>query len=58
MLSCKRGIDFEDLLDKKVVFEIENIKNAQEKAFVITLVLININEALRRKYIKIRNLNI
>lgn len=50
MLCTKRGVNFEDLLERKVVFEIENIKNGAEKSFVMALILININEAIRRKY--------
>lgn len=52
MLCSKRGVDFEDLLDRKVVFEIENIRNSSEKSFIMALILININEALKRKYKK------
>ena len=52
MLNTPRSVDFVDLLDKKVVLEIEEVKNTNEKSFVMGLIMINLREALRAKYIK------
>lgn len=50
MLNTPRSIDFVGLLDKKVVLEIEEIKNTGEKSFVMGLIMTNLREALRAKY--------
>lgn len=50
MLCTKHSINFEDLLEKKVVFEIENIRTSEEKTFFMALILININEVLKKRY--------
>ena len=50
MLNTPRSIDFVGLLDKKVVLEIEEVKNTGEKSFVMGLIMTNLREALRAKY--------
>lgn len=50
MLNTYRGIDFKELLEKKVVLEIEEIKNGAEKALIIGFVLTNLCEALKAKH--------
>ena len=50
MLNTPRSIDFVGLLDKKVVLEIEELKNTGEKSFVMGLIMTNLREALRAKY--------
>jgi len=50
MLNTDRSFNFERLLEKKVVIELEEIKSPSEKAFIIGIILINLNEALKRKY--------
>lgn len=54
MLNTKRSIDFDDLLDKKVVLELENIKNGSEKALIMGFVLSAFNEAVKARYLKQR----
>ncbi len=54
MLNTPRSFDFTKLLHKKVVFELEEIKNSAEKSFVMALILINLNEALKIEYKKDR----
>lgn len=49
MLNTKRSIDFLDLLDKKVVLELEEIRNGSEKALIMGFVLSNLVEALKLK---------
>lgn len=50
MLNVGRGIDFRELIDKKVVLEIEEIKNGGEKSLIMGFVLTNLVEALKAKY--------
>ena len=50
MLNTPRSIDFVGLLDKKVVLEIEEVKNTGEKSFVMGLIMTNLREALRARY--------
>ena len=55
MLNTPRSIDFVSLLDKKVVLEIEEVKNTGEKSFVMGLIMTNLREALRAKYKENKN---
>lgn len=50
MLNTPRSVDFTNLLEKDVIFELEEIKNGDEKSLVMGFVLINLNEALKIKY--------
>ena len=50
MLNTPRSIDFVELLDKKVVLELENIKSASEKSLIMGFILANLSEAIRKKF--------
>ena len=50
MLNTPRSFDFKELLQKKVVIELEDIKNPSEKSFIMGLLLINLNEAIKSAY--------
>ena len=50
MLNTPRSIDFVELLDRKVVLELENIKSASEKSLIMGFILTNLSEAIRMKY--------
>lgn len=50
MLNTPRSIDFVELLDKKVVLELEYIKSASEKSLIMGFILTNLSEAIRVKY--------
>ncbi len=50
MLNTPRGFDFRELLDKRVVIELEEIKSPSEKSFIMGLILVNLNEAIKIKY--------
>lgn len=50
MLDCKRSMNFEDLLDRNVVFELEEIRNGQQKALIIGFILTNLSVAIKRKF--------
>lgn len=52
MLNTPRSIDFVELLDKKVIFELEYIKSASEKSLIMGFILANLSEAIRVKYNK------
>ena len=55
MLNVGRGIDFRELVEKKVVLEIEEIKNGNEKSLIMGFILTNLVEALKAKYRETRN---
>ena len=52
MLDTKRSVDFDDLLDRQVVLELEGIKNGSEKALIMGFVLSAFNEAVRERYLR------
>nr|MCR5111391.1 hypothetical protein [Ruminococcus sp.] len=43
-------VDFIELLEHKVVFELENIRSSAEKSLIMGFILINLSEAIREKY--------
>lgn len=55
MLNTGRGIDFRELIEKKVVLEIEEIKSGSEKSLIMGFILTNLVEALKAKYHEDRN---
>lgn len=50
LLDTQSSVDFIDLLDHKVVFELENIRSSAEKSLIMGFILINLSEAIREKY--------
>lgn len=50
MLNTSSSVDFIDLLEHKVVFELENIRSSAEKSLIMGFILINLSEAIREKY--------
>lgn len=50
LLNTASSVDFMDLLNYKVVFELENIRSAAEKSLIMGFILINLSEAIREKY--------
>ncbi|MDL0103805.1 hypothetical protein NYG89_05890 [Campylobacter felis] len=50
MLNTKRSIDFRQLLDKRVVLEIEEIRNGSEKSLIMGFILSNILEAIKANF--------
>ena len=50
MLNTPRSIDFIELLDKKVILELEYIKSGPEKSLIMGFILANLSEAIRTKY--------
>lgn len=50
MLNNCRSVNFLDLLDKKVVIELEEIKNGTEKSLIMGFILTNLLEALKYKH--------
>lgn len=50
MLNTPRSIDFVELLDRKVILELEYIKSASEKSLIMGFILANLSEAIRVKY--------
>ena len=52
MLNTPRSFDFRTLVHKKVIFELEEIRSPSEKSFIMGLILVNLNEALKATYKK------
>ncbi|MBQ7568227.1 ATP-binding protein [bacterium] len=50
LLNAQSSVDFIELLDHKVVFELENIRSSAEKSLIMGFILINLSEAIREKY--------
>lgn len=50
MLNCKLSIDFEKLLDERVIIEMEDIKSSEDKALLMGLILSRLSEALKLKH--------
>lgn len=52
MLNSRRSINFEELLDKRIVLEFEEIRSASEKSLVMGFVLTNLMEAIKARFLK------
>ena len=52
MLNCRRSMDFERLLSRKVVLELEDITSGAEKSLIIGFVVTNLIQAIKEKYAK------
>ena len=50
MLNTPRSVDFVELLDKKVILELEYIKSGSEKSLIMGFILSNLSEAIKVKY--------
>lgn len=50
MLDCRRSVDFDKLLDRKVVLELEDIPNGQQKSLVIGFILTNLIQVIKSRY--------
>lgn len=50
LLNTSSSVNFMELLDHKVVFELENIRSSAEKSLIMGFILINLSEAIREKY--------
>ncbi len=52
MLNCSQSIDFDALLDKRVVIELEDIRNNQEKSLLMGFVITNLMQAIKNRHEK------
>ena len=52
MLNCRRSIDFDALLDRRVVLELEEIRDSSQKSLVMGFVLISLLEAIKHRFAK------
>lgn len=50
MLDCHLSVDFDTLLDQKVIIEMEDIKSQEDKSLMMGFILTRIGETLKRKY--------
>ncbi|WP_052352935.1 ATP-binding protein [Neobacillus dielmonensis] len=52
ILNTKKSVDFETLLEKRVILELEEIKSGSEKSLIMGFILTNLTEAIKAKFIK------
>lgn len=50
MLNTRRSVNFRDLIHKKVVIELENIKSGSEKSLIMGFILSNLCESIKAEY--------
>ena len=56
MLNCRKSIfNFEELLEQKIVFELEELKDTADKAFLMSLILMKLAHAAKLKYKEDKN---
>ena len=57
MLNTPRSIDFKELVKKKVVLELDEIKSGAEKSLIMGFVMTNLNEAIKASHYEARKNN-
>ena len=50
MLNTPRSIDFMDLVERRVVIELEEVKSGSEKSLIMGLIMTNLLQAVKLKY--------
>jgi len=55
MLNCKKSIDFDKLLDMKVIFELEDVKSGGDKSLIIGFILSRLAATIKRRHNKTPN---
>lgn len=55
MLNTRRSLNFKDLVNKKVILELEEIRNGNEKSLIIGFILTNLNEAIKACYLEAKH---
>lgn len=55
MLNTPRSVDFCDLLHKKVILELEDIKSGTEKSLIMGFILTALSQAIKVEYAKNKN---
>ena len=52
MLDTRRSIDFRDIVHKRVILELEEVRSGSEKALIMGFILSNLMEAIKAEYYK------
>lgn len=52
MLDTRRSVDFRDLVHKRVIIELEEVRSGAEKALIMGFILSNLMEAIKEEYSK------
>ncbi|MBR4531345.1 ATP-binding protein [bacterium] len=50
MLNCRKSFNFEKLIEQKIVFELEELKDPADKALLMSLILMKLAHAAKLKY--------
>ncbi|WP_312803306.1 ATP-binding protein [Atlantibacter hermannii] len=52
MLNARHSIDFDALLDKRVVFELDEIKDENDKSLLMALIVTRLAETIKQRYLR------
>lgn len=52
MLNTKRSVDFMDIINRRVVLELEEIRNGAEKSLIMGFILTNLLQAIKVSFLK------
>lgn len=52
MLNARHSIDFDALLDKKVVFELDELKDENDKSLLMALIVTRLAETIKQRYLR------
>lgn len=52
MLNCRLSVDFEKILNSNVIFEMDDLKDSQDKALMMGLILARMNEAIKGRQLR------
>lgn len=55
MFNTRRSLDFRDLVHKRVILELEEVRSGSEKALIMGFILANLMEAIRAEYEKAKS---
>jgi hypothetical protein len=50
MLNCRNSVKIEELLDKKVILELDDLKSPEDKSFIMGLIIARVSEAVKEKH--------
>ena len=50
IFNTQLSVDFNDLLDRQVIIELEDIKSSEDKSFLMALIISRLSEALKSRH--------
>ncbi|NQZ50301.1 MAG: ATP-binding protein [Moritella sp.] len=52
MLNCRLSTDLVELLDKKVIFELDDLKSPEDKCLMMGLIIVRLSEAIKMRFMR------